>query len=207
MAASVWSLDPAEPLCYSRSMNRPTPGTVNVPPRPTLIIMQGVPGSGKSTWALDYQLARQDAVDYALLNAGAVYVPKDLIIVSRDDLRKAFYNTHFGGPVDENFIRETQQVIVLRALADNKDVIVDDTNLSARGVMRWRDQALVSRAIFRIHRMPMHNEQHLELAIDQNNARTTKKVPTPEILRMWDDFHNPENLALLQNLDPGTYIE
>lgn len=80
--------------------------------RPQLIVMRGISGSGKST------IAKQMLHEYS-----------NTIIVSRDDLRIAFYDTEFGPPIDEDFITDIEESVINNALGRGVSVISDNTNL------------------------------------------------------------------------------
>ncbi len=78
-----------------------------------VIIMKGLPGSGKSTYAKNL-VAEQPNI-YKRIN--------------RDDLRMMFDN---GATSDgnEKFVKKVRDVLIIKALEEGKHVIVDDTNLS-----------------------------------------------------------------------------
>lgn len=84
---------------------------------PKLIVTRGLPGSGKSTWAMQ--------------QSGAVRV-------NRDDLRKMLFNAEGVLPWDqEELVTQSQRAIASAALNQLRDVIVDDTNLRQRYVREW----------------------------------------------------------------------
>lgn len=77
-----------------------------------IIMTQGLPGSGKSTWARQYQAEHPGTVR-----------------VSKDDLRAMLHDSkHSRGR--ENFVLKVRDDIVCQALFDGHDVIVDDTNFN-----------------------------------------------------------------------------
>jgi predicted kinase len=88
----------------------------------TLTLCRGLPGSGKSTWAKE-QVRRSLG---------------DVVRVSRDDIRLAFYGVHIlTGPDrnrEERLLSKIQMDTVRGFLVAKKDVIVDDTNLSMRSL-------------------------------------------------------------------------
>jgi predicted kinase len=78
-----------------------------------VILMRGLPGSGKSTYAK--QLVNDNPGMYKRVN--------------RDDLRTMFDNDSTSNS-NEKFIKQVRDMLIVKALQDGKHVIVDDTNLS-----------------------------------------------------------------------------
>lgn len=81
----------------------------------SVIILKGLPGSGKSTWA------RQMLNDY----------PGQYKRINKDDLRAMLDNSRWSKH-NEKFVLNLRNHIILEALSDGRSVIVDDTNLSSR---------------------------------------------------------------------------
>lgn len=77
-----------------------------------LIITKGLPASGKTTWAKEYQSKNPNTVR-----------------VNKDDLRAMLHNSiHSKGR--EAFALSVRDFIVKKALSEGHEVIVDDTNLN-----------------------------------------------------------------------------
>lgn len=100
----------------------------------TLTLTRGLPGSGKTTWAVE-QVEDDD----------------NTVRVSRDDLRA----TVFGGegvlPWErEKLVTTLQQQMVRTLLAAGKHVIVDDLNLRAKYTRAWADLAVAAGADLRV---------------------------------------------------------
>lgn len=76
-----------------------------------LLILQGVPASGKSTYALKLQ-----AEGYTRIN--------------RDDIRFALYGQYWGGSVDEEVVTQVENAALEGALSRGADVVLDATNLN-----------------------------------------------------------------------------
>ena len=90
---------------------------------PILIILVGLPGSGKSTWAKEQK---------------AKY-PNRFVLVSRDEIRKI---VNFPYRKDRtNLEREERNRQIMQAIEVGKDVILDETNLfeSHRNTIRNGD--------------------------------------------------------------------
>lgn len=86
-----------------------------------VIILRGIPGSGKSTYAK--QLVEENPNAYKRIN--------------RDDLRAMFDNGYVSKG-NEKFVKQVRDVLIVKALEDGKHVIVDDMNLSDSNLVRIR---------------------------------------------------------------------
>lgn len=86
----------------------------------TLLILQGLPGCGKSTYAKQWQAES----------------PTTRVIVSRDALRHS--RGVYWIPQQETYITELETFAVNSALDMGYDVCVDATNLSEAYINRWR---------------------------------------------------------------------
>jgi predicted kinase len=78
-----------------------------------VIMMRGLPGSGKSTYAKSL-LAEMPNV-YKRIN--------------RDELRAMFDNSHWSKG-NEKYVKQVRDLLIIKALEEGKHVIVDDTNLA-----------------------------------------------------------------------------
>jgi predicted kinase len=86
-----------------------------------IIIMRGLPGSGKSTYAKN--LVAENPGVYKRLN--------------RDDLRSMLDNYH-RTDANESFVARVRDMMLIETLKAGKHVIIDDTNLSERSIERIR---------------------------------------------------------------------
>lgn len=84
-----------------------------------LIILQGPPCSGKSTWAAEYKSKNQDT-----------------IIVNRDDIRFELGNGKYTMKREDE-VTEIEYSQVMNGLADGKTVILDATNLNKTYLKKW----------------------------------------------------------------------
>lgn len=92
---------------------------------PKLVILRGLPGCGKSTYAA--QWVAQDRVHR--------------IRVSRDDLRDMLHNGAHLGSVTEQWVVAARDAIIRDALIGGQSVIVDETALPETKVDALRDIA------------------------------------------------------------------
>jgi predicted kinase len=78
-----------------------------------LIVLRGLPGSGKTTWAKDYLLSYPEAVR-----------------VNRDDLRAMFHGRRPWNRDDEHVTTMARDQLITSNLLLGRDVISDDPNLN-----------------------------------------------------------------------------
>lgn len=94
---------------------------------PTIILTRGLPGSGKSTWARK-EVDRKGTDKATRIN--------------RDDLRMELLGSYWTGKKeDEELVTVTQTARAREALAQGKDVYIDDTNLNPISLNHWRNIA------------------------------------------------------------------
>ncbi|MDC1068684.1 AAA family ATPase, partial [Candidatus Kapabacteria bacterium] len=84
-----------------------------------VIIMRGLPGSGKSTYAK--KLIDEKPNSYKRIN--------------RDELRAMLDNGHFSKG-NEKFVKKLRDELLIEALKEGKHVIIDDLNLSSKNEAR-----------------------------------------------------------------------
>lgn len=88
-----------------------------------IIICQGLPASGKSTWSKQYCKDNQD-----------------FLRINKDDIRDFFYNIPFSYEFEEKII-ELERLYAHTIITQGKSLIVDDTNLNKRYVNYWQNFA------------------------------------------------------------------
>lgn len=151
-----------------------------------VIILKGLPASGKSTWAKNF-----------------VKNNKGYARVNKDDLRKMAHN-EIWSKTNERVIVEMRNAIVNHLLSINVNIIVDDTNFIkdheeaiTRIAQQW--QADVEVKFFDVA---------LEECLTRNAARTgNDKVPENVIIDMYNKFVAPTKQKIIQNLSlPKTII-
>lgn len=84
-----------------------------------LIVLQGIPASGKSTWAR--QWVEKD--------------PSNRIVVNRDSIRRML--GIYWVPSREDLVTDIEDFSVECALLKKYDVCIDATNLNKKSINRW----------------------------------------------------------------------
>lgn len=132
-----------------------------------VIILKGLPASGKSTWALDI-----------------VYNQPNYIRINKDDLRAMFHNS-FWSHDREKIIVASRDKLIQQALSNNLNVIVDDTNFNPRHEKRIREIAKEFKAEVEVKFFNVSLTECLE----RNANRTGKaKVPDNVIIDMYEKY-------------------
>ena len=87
-----------------------------------VIILQGCPAAGKSTWAREFVKGK-----------------KDWVIVNRDSIREG--RGDYWIPEQEKFISELEVFHIRKALEYGLNVIIDATNLNPKTIAKWENLA------------------------------------------------------------------
>lgn len=144
---------------------------------PRLIMLKGLPASGKSTWANDTVLANP---------AGKV------VRVNKDTLREMLHAGRWKGKKTESQIIDARDVLVRLFLLSGKDVIVDDTNLVPRHEASLREIAEQVGAEFEI------NNRFLSVPLDvclERDLKRPNSVGEKVIRSMYDKYVAPPSPA------------
>lgn len=88
-----------------------------------IIVLQGVPACGKSTWAKEF-----------------VKDKKDWVIVSRDSIRES--TGMYWCPEREDYISNIEVYQIENAVGCGLNVIIDATNLNPKTIKKWEDLAV-----------------------------------------------------------------
>ena len=83
-----------------------------------IIMLQGVPASGKSTWAKEF-----------------VSDKNDWVIVNRDMIREG--TGKYWVPSRENYISKLEEFSIHSAIENNLNVVIDATNLNPKTINKW----------------------------------------------------------------------
>ncbi len=87
-----------------------------------LIVLQGAPAAGKSTWAREFVTGKTDWV-----------------IVNRDSLRNMCGD--YWIPSREDYITTLEENSITSALSSKYNVIIDSTNLNPKTIAKWKEIA------------------------------------------------------------------
>lgn len=150
---------------------------IEILPWPTIYIMVGIPGSGKSTWA------REQAAD------------RSAVIVSRDAIRGMLTGSDkkMAGSEDfEAMVTRIEEHAVESALWQHSNVILDATNLRVKDTIKRMDNA--ARSVLYPHGpfpniIPVRMDTPLLLCLERNAAREDP-VPEHVIMRMHERMHD-----------------
>lgn len=147
--------------------------TVKMSEKLKIIILRGLPASGKSTYAK--KLVKQHPEVYKRIN--------------RDSLREMFDEYHLSKD-NERFVKKIRDVLILETLAQGKNVIVDDTNLSEKNINRIKQLA-------DMHKKKTGQEAEIELkefeieleeAIERD-AKRKRPVGKKVITKLYQQFY------------------
>lgn len=105
---------------------------------PTITLTVGLPGCGKTTWAIEeVRRTRGNSVNLNL-----------------DDIRQSMAGKHSQykfNDQNEAYIRNLQHLAAALAVADRKNIIVSDTNVKPEIVDFWKDFAKENKYTFKTH--------------------------------------------------------
>lgn len=137
--------------------------------RPQLIMLKGLPGSGKSTWA--FAKMREEPFKWDRVN--------------KDDLRAMMHGGRWSKS-NEKQILAARDLIVRNALANGRSVIVDDTNLHHKHSIALGQIASEFKANY--------SEIFFDVPVEEciaNDLKRSRSVGEKVIRRMYRDFLKP----------------
>lgn len=105
-----------------------------------IIVLQGVPASGKSTWAREFIKGKLD-----------------WIIVSKDSFREG--KGEYWVVEHEEYIKKLEREAVRLALECHLNVIIDGTNFNPGTLGSWRDLSRLYNAELEIKKFPISFEE------------------------------------------------
>ena len=134
-----------------------------------ILILRGLPASGKSTYARN--LLTQNPHAWKRLN--------------KDELR-AMLDNSVHSKTNEKFIENVRDMMLVEALKEGKNVVIDDTNLSERPVERIKQvvQKYIKDSGETVHIEIKDIETSLEECLERDKKRE-KKVGENVIMRMY----------------------
>jgi len=131
-----------------------------------IIFLRGLPGSGKSTWAKQYQAEHPETVR-----------------TNKDELRAMLHDSKYSKG-RENFVLAVRDFTIDKALEDGHDVICDDTNFHEKHFARMKEIAARHMATIEIKDF---TDVPLEECIERDRKRPNY-VGEQVIRRMHRDF-------------------
>jgi predicted kinase len=143
-----------------------------------VIVLRGLPASGKSTWAKDY-ISRNPVT----------------VRVNKDDLRATLHNSQWSED-NERLVLEIRNAIIIKSLINLRDVIVDDTNFAEKHVTTIQKIAEEYGASFEVKDFDVP----LEVCLDRNRKRDSS-VPDKVIIDMHNKYVLPKKEKVTQT--PG----
>lgn len=150
-----------------------------------LILMQGLPASGKSTRA-----------KMIVAQGGFVRINKDL-------LRTMLHFDKFNG-VNEGITQDTAQAIALRMLGSKQSVVIDDTNLNPRTVDSWKGIAKYAGATIEYERIDTPVEECIKR--DQGREKAVGSHVIVNMALQYGLYPKPDKGFVLCDLD-GTLFD
>ena len=135
----------------------------------TITILQGVPGSGKSTYFKEQMKS------------------KNVVCVNRDSIRKMFGD--YWVPDREKLVEESEYKMVEGILGNSDyDIVVDDTNLNSKTIEKWKNVAEKhnTKIVFKEFKISIYE------AIKRDSLREDHKVGKKVILGFYKKYYPEE---------------
>ena len=130
-----------------------------------IILLKGLPASGKSTWAKDF-----------------VKHHPEYVRVNKDDIRELYGNPKFSKST-ERIVLDTEKFLGRNALDLGKSLIVDDTNFNPKHSQFWKLVALTRD----IEYSEINFDTPLEECIKRDSERQ-KSVGKHVIMQMYKNY-------------------
>ena len=148
-----------------------------------ITIMRGLPGSGKSTYAKALLAQFPDA--YKRIN--------------RDELRLMLDNG-IKNNGNEKFVKKMRDVLLMEALRAGKNVLIDDTNLSDKNLVRIKQlaQQFEKESGKKVEIQVRNHDTPLETCIERDQKRE-KPVGEQVIRQMYRQFYVGDDRYLPQD--------
>lgn len=140
-----------------------------------VIVLRGLPASGKSTWAKDY-ISRNPKTSR----------------VNKDDLRAMLHNGQWSNE-NEEIVLSVRDGIIIDNITRKFDVIVDDTNFAEKHVTTIQKIAEQFGASFEVKDFDVP----LEVCLDRNRKRDSS-VPDKVIIDMYNKYVLPKKEKIVQ---------
>ena len=140
---------------------------------PKVIVLKGLPASGKTTWAKEYMQTHPNTKR-----------------VNKDELRAMIDDSVYNGD-KEKFILQIRDTIILASLMKSFDIIVDDTNLSQKHINRIKANVPNKTEI-------IVNEEFLRIPLSEciiRDGQRDNPVGAKIIQRMYDQFISKQSMS------------
>jgi predicted kinase len=141
-----------------------------------ILVLQGLPGAGKTTWAKEYVTTNKDAVR-----------------VCRDDLRRM--RGIYWLPEQEDLITKWEDNCVVDAILNGHEAVIDATNLNPKVIAKWERIAKHSNCPIEFKMFDIT----LDEAIKRDNERIEGKVGEKVIRGMYEKYFSKPQITLTQN--------
>jgi len=140
-----------------------------------IILLKGLPGSGKSTWAKEY------------LDKATVPTKR----VNKDDLRVMLDNGKWSKS-NEQFVLFIRNYIITCALNDGCDVVVDDTNFAPK---HEEEMYNIAAKYKNVDVETKFIDTSLGECIERDSKRTGRaRVGKAVIMKMWNQYLKPKSI-------------
>lgn len=133
-----------------------------------LIVLTGIPASGKSTWARE-----------------RVHITPNMLRVNKDDLRDMLHDGVWSKS-NERAVIETRDAIINAGLKNRQTVIVDDTNFHPGHMETFKEIARWHTVELEVVDFPISLEEAMK-----RNATRAKPVPPKVIQDMYTKYVEP----------------
>lgn len=153
--------------------------------KPKLLMLKGLPGSGKTTYAQTLE-------------------GRGWVRTNKDNMRKLYFPDYTSK--DENTIVMLEDEIIKKALNSGQYVVSDNTHFSPHHQARLEMIAKECNADFEL----LFIDTPLEECIARNNKRTNNRVPIDVILGMYDKYIAPlrdEEIEYDDNLEECIIVD
>lgn len=143
---------------------------------PKIIMLKGLPGSGKSSWA------KQKVAENG-----------NYIRVCKDDIRETLFVN--WSPKKEKSVLKVRDLLIREGIGMGKNVIVDDTNLNPIHENHLRELAAELGANFEI------NQSFLKVSVEEcieRDLKREKSVGQRVIYKMYYDYLAPDPLKKIE---------
>lgn len=144
------------------------------PARPKIVVLQGVPACGKTTWANEY-----------------VKNHKDTVIVSRDSIRES--TGVYWVPEREGYISQVEEMQIRTAITSGLNVIIDATNLNPKTIAKWEALAAETQAEIEYKKFTISYKE--ALARDEARGKNGGRAVGKETIRRFFKNYFPEMLT------------